>query len=118
MKIATSTQRLNELFDSDSRNDTAIANALGVSKQTVCAWKKGRRSPKKTVIVKIAEMFGVTLEWLMGFDVPKYPEEMTVAVPDSDLFGKLLRGMEPEDYRTVMQILERTEVNMRKKGLL
>ena len=45
MKTATSTERLNELFDRDSRNDSAIADALGVSKQAICLWRNGQRSP-------------------------------------------------------------------------
>lgn len=71
MKISTSQDRLNELFDSDARNDTAIAAELGISKQTVSAWRNGSRSPKKQMIVKIAEMYHVSIEWLMGFDVEK-----------------------------------------------
>ena len=46
MKVTTNQERLNELFDNDPRNDTAIADALGVSKQTVSMWRHGTRSPK------------------------------------------------------------------------
>ena len=71
MKITTNQERLNELFNSDSRNDTAIAADLNVSKQALSAWRKGTRSPKKSILIKIAQMYSVSLEWLMGFDVPK-----------------------------------------------
>ena len=71
MKVANSTERLNELFDADPRNDTEIAEKLNVSKQTVCSWRNGRRSPKKSVLIKIAELYGVSIEWLMGFDVDR-----------------------------------------------
>ena len=71
MKVTTSTERLNELFDADPRNDTEIAEKLNVSKQTVCSWRNGRRSPKKSVLIQIAELYGVSIEWLMGFDVDR-----------------------------------------------
>ena len=71
MKVSTSTERLNELFDADPRNDTEIAEKLNVSKQTVCSWRNGRRSPKKSVLIQIAELYGVSIEWLMGFDVDR-----------------------------------------------
>lgn len=71
MKVATNQERLNELFDSDPRNDTAIAEALGVSKQAISAWKTGVRSPGKKMLFKISETFDVSLEWLMGYDYPK-----------------------------------------------
>lgn len=71
VKVATSVERLNELFDADPQNDTAIAEKLNVSKQTISSWRTGRRSPKKSVLIKISDMYGVSIEWLMGFDVEK-----------------------------------------------
>ena len=68
MKTATNTERLNELFDKDPRNDSASADALHVSKQAVCAWRNGTRSPKKSMIIQIANMYNVDIGWLMGFD--------------------------------------------------
>lgn len=69
-KIATNQERLNQLFDADPRNDTGIGIALGVSKQTISAWRNGSRSPKKSMIVKIAAYYNVSEEWLMGWDLP------------------------------------------------
>lgn len=80
LKIATSQDRLNELFDSDPRNDTAIAAELNVSKQTISAWRAGTRSPKKDMILKIAELYHVSIEWLMGFDVDR--PDIVITAPD------------------------------------
>ena len=41
MKIASSEERLNELFSADPRSDSAIAAELDVSKQALSAWRKG-----------------------------------------------------------------------------
>ena len=71
MKVATNQERLVELFDSDPRNDAAIADSLGVSRQTISMWRHGTRSPKKSVLIQIAKEFNVSIEWLMGFDVEK-----------------------------------------------
>ena len=71
MKVATNQERLNELFDADPRSDTAIAEALGISKQALSAWRNGTRSPGKQMLFKISEMFDVSIEWLMGYDHPK-----------------------------------------------
>ncbi len=71
MKVATNQERLKELFDADPRSDTAIAEALGISKQAISAWKNGTRSPGKKMLFKISETFNVSLEWLMGYDYPK-----------------------------------------------
>lgn len=69
-KVATNRERLNELFDADPRNDVAIAHSLGVSKQTISAWKNGTRSPKASTITKIARYYDCTEEWLYGWDMP------------------------------------------------
>lgn len=115
MKIATSQERLNELFDSDPRTDTAIAKELNVSKQALSTWRTGRRSPKKSVLVKIAELYHVSIEWLMGFDVSRNEVRNP---PNANIYAKLIIGMTPEDYYTVMSIFEKTELRMRKEGKL
>lgn len=118
MKITTNQERLNELFDSDPRSMTSIADELGVSKQAVSAWRTGIRSPKKSVLEKIAEIYNVSIEWLMGYDVEKNGTSRLMVIPDTELFRKLITNMTHEDYETVMRILERTELAMREKGLL
>ena len=118
MKIATSTERLNELFESDPRSNAAIGDILNVSRQAVSAWRQGVRSPNKNVLIKIAEMYNVNLELLMGFDVDRNAEQHSMVIPDSGLFRKIIMAMEPEDYRTVMSIFEKTEIKMRERGEL
>ena len=115
MKVATSQERISALLDSDSRSDTAIGKQFGVSKQAVSSWRTGSRSPKKSILEKIAQAYNVSLDWLMGFDVERDNVRKT---PDVNIYSKLILGMSPEDYYTVMKILEKTEIEMRKKGLL
>lgn len=69
-KVASNQERLNELFDADPRNDVAIAHSLGVSKQTISAWRNGSRSPKRSMIEKIAAFYNCSVEWLFGWDMP------------------------------------------------
>ena len=68
MKTATTTERLNELFDKDPRSDSAIADALGVSKQAISLWRNGTRSPKKSKLLELSEMYNVDIAWLLGYD--------------------------------------------------
>lgn len=89
-KVATCQERLAILFDSLPENDSAIASSLGVSKQTISAWKSGIRSPKRTMVEKISEVYGVDIAWIMGYDVPM---KVSSAPKDSSL-----RTMRPEDY--------------------
>ena len=114
MKVATNQERLNQLFDSDPRNDTAIAEAIGVSKQTISMWRHGTRSPKKSVLVRISQIFGVSIEWLMGFDVEKSTGKRSVpiVIPDSEKFAELTRYMSVSEYEMVMAAFDRAYKRM------
>ena len=68
-RVSTNQARLNQLFDADPRNDSAIGEALGVSKQTISAWRTGTRSPKRSMLTKIAQLYHTTEEWLLGWDI-------------------------------------------------
>ena len=119
MKVATNQERLIELFDSDPRNDADIADALGVSRQTVSMWRHGTRSPKKTVLIKIAREFDVSIEWLMGFDVERHPRfSASVVIADSELFDRLFYNMTDDDRATVTEILSKTYDRMKAQGRL
>lgn len=72
-KIATFQYRFSELIDSSPKSRSAIAAEFGVAKQTISAWTTGQSSPRLPVVYSLAEYFGVNYEWLLGFDVPKYP---------------------------------------------
>lgn len=76
-KVSTFKDRFSELCDSHPMNDSGIASALNVSRQTVCSWKAGTRSPKDLTIRAIAQYFGVGIAWLMGFDTEKAAEAKT-----------------------------------------
>ena len=116
MKIATCQERLNELFDSDSRNDSAIAAALGVAKQTLSAWRNGSRSPKKTMLIKITEEFHVSIEWLMGFDVDKDMSRIPTALQDSNKVMRVIMKMPPADYQMVWEAIDRNYKRLKEKG--
>ena len=118
MKTATNQERLNELFDADPRNDSAIAAELGVSKQTISAWRSGFRSPKKPMLIKIAELYHVSIEWLIGFDVDRSSAASPIFIPDSKMFLKVMENMSVADYDLVIDAYNRTYNKMKEKGLI
>ena len=79
-KIKSFRERFVELCESDPRTDTAIADALNVSRQTISSWKSGARSPKKPMVITIASEFNVDVGWLFGFDVPREPAKRETSI--------------------------------------
>ena len=72
LKVSSFEKRICELLDNLPGSDSEKGKALGVSRQTISAWKTGVRSPREPMIMHIASVFKVSLKWLMGFDVPMH----------------------------------------------
>jgi hypothetical protein len=55
----------------------------------------------------------------MGFDVEKAaPEGPAIAIPDTEMFRKIMENISYEDLVIVTDAFRRTEQKMRKEGLL
>lgn len=59
-------------------NQTELAEKLGVTRSTVCAWESGRNNPSDSLIKFLCEKFGINKEWLLS------GIGMMVKEPDSD----------------------------------
>ena len=110
--MADLTSRFNELSARHSGNDSSLASALGVSKQTISAWRTGVRSPKKPHIVAIAKYFNVSIPWLMGLtDDENYSESLpsnivSVALKKIPLLGGIAAGepiLADQEYDTYVE---------------
>lgn len=73
--VSTFKDRLADACASFGLSDSEVAKGLDVSKQTLSAWKCGTRSPKRPTIETIARYFNVSVDWLLGFDVPREQEQ-------------------------------------------
>lgn len=58
--------RLKELRKEKGISGLELANIFKVHKGSVSNWETNRRSPDKEMIVKLAEYFGVTVDYLLG----------------------------------------------------
>ena len=83
-KVSSFQERFSELIDSSPKSRTAIAAEFGVAKQTISAWTTGQTSPRLPVVSSLADYFGVSSDWLLGFDVPKYPHKPSDEKPPDD----------------------------------
>ncbi len=63
-----------KLMKERSLTHYAVWKATGVSQSSLSDWKKGKGTPGAASLVKIADFFGVTVDALMGREIPA-PEE-------------------------------------------
>ena len=70
-RVSDFRERFNVLYAESDKTNTDLGKDLHVSNQTISAWRYGIRSPKEPTIRSIADYFGVSVKWLLGFDVPR-----------------------------------------------
>ena len=61
-------QRIHELRLSFGWNQVQLAKKLNVSKQTVSNWENDNIQPSIEMLVRLAELYRVTTDYLLGLD--------------------------------------------------
>lgn len=58
--------RLTVLLDENNMTQTQLAKKIGTSNVTICRYLTGERVPRLDVVTKIADVFNVSLDYLLG----------------------------------------------------
>ena len=61
-----------------------MAKATGISTGSLSDWKKGRSSPKADKLQKIADYFGVTVDYLLGNEQKEKPAAKSDGLTEKD----------------------------------
>lgn len=80
-----------------------VAKETGVTQSTLSDWKRGRSTPKSENMKKLADYFGVSIDYLM------------TGKEDSSEKGPQLK---PKDERDIKNILANTEQLLKQDGLM
>ncbi len=59
-------ERLKELRTEVGLSQVALGEKLEISHSTIAFWEKGMKCPKLDSLVKLADFFKVTLDYLVG----------------------------------------------------
>ena len=58
--------RIRERREHKSLLQKDVANYIGISQQAVARWEKGETEPDSETLVKLAELFGCSVDYLLG----------------------------------------------------
>lgn len=72
----------------------ALAEQLGITAQAVSKWENDLSCPDITMLPKLAEIFGITTDELLGREAPEKVHEAQVVDPDEDDFEDSNNGWE------------------------
>lgn len=90
----------------DERGATAyqVSKATGISTGSLTDWKKGRSSPKIENLQKIADYFGVTIDYFYGKEERK-KESPPAANTVEELIAKEAADLSQADQQTVLDYI-------------
>jgi len=88
--------RLKELREENKLTQKEVADAVGGTQSNLAKWEKGKNQPPADMVIKLADFFGVTTDYLLGrtddLGNVVLPAEPTRLAGEADLL-LLFRGM-------------------------
>lgn len=117
--------RLLQLRKERGMSQVALAKILGCSQNMISQWENGTRDPNTQTLIKIAEFFGVSTDYLLGNTeetampkTKKVPKDLRKILEEEEI---ILNGrmMSEEDKNKMLKIIEAAfweakELNKRK----
>lgn len=88
--------RLKKLREQKKLNQTELANLLEVSNGSISKWERGDRQPDYETLERIADIFNVTIDYLLGRSDVKYKlddSQMSFSTPQEALSFILKQDM-------------------------
>lgn len=92
-------ERLNSCRTAKGLSQTSVAESLGITRQAYNHYETGQRQPTQEALIKLSNIFGVTVDYLLGIsDSPSSLDKELEGV-DFALFGEVkdLTDAEKED---------------------
>ena len=83
--------RLVELRKEHKLSQEALAEKLGLSRQSISKWERAEASPDTDNLIALAEVYGVTLDELLGNNEPK-AEKSEPQATKKQLSAKQIKG--------------------------
>lgn len=93
--------RLIKLREDNQLLQREMAEKLGVSVSAISRYEKGEMRPNLDVMLKIKEVFGVSLDWIAGLDADENQEYNMVIQECKN------SGISPEKLHDIINILKK-----------
>lgn len=94
--------RIRDLREDRDLRQSDVANATGIDQKTISNYETGKTNPDSFAIIKLAEFFGVSTDYLLGVekansdlvsDAEKKPEDIKKRVAELEqILEKIRRG--------------------------
>lgn len=102
-------KRLTFLRKETTMTQEDLGKLFNVHKGTISKWESGSRTPDIDIIVKIANYFNVTTDFLLGLSDERKPSAKTIYT------GKELSDLVPSEWREAIEEIEYLEFYQKMK---
>jgi transcriptional regulator with XRE-family HTH domain len=110
MRYEKTAYRLREALDENNMSQQELADKSKIGKASVSHYINGSHEPGNKSALQMAKVLGVAPAWLMGFDVPKYPqktvEEAAQELTEAEELYKRYQDAIPEIRAAVDSLLK------------
>ncbi|MDI0267804.1 helix-turn-helix transcriptional regulator [Clostridioides difficile] len=117
-------ERLKELRIKFGLKQYELAEILNVSQSTIGMYENDQRTPPAESIIKLAQYFGVTTDYLLGFTTTSYsvnaniPEMPSIVCEDNSIYDIVDEEKNIESLEDINKLLENTDCNNDVKEVL
>lgn len=94
-----------ELCDKSGLTPSGAASKIGFNRASVTMWKNSGKAPKQDLLVKIADFFGVTTDYLLGQEEKEQPTVFDDGLSDvKKEFIQVILGLSDEKVQMLLQV--------------
>lgn len=116
--------RLANLREKRGLSQAALAEKIGKSQSSIAMWETNKRRVPEDALILLADFYGVSIDYLMGRDVPKWASEKDVTdleeLLDSNVNmaygGESLTEAEKQRVKDVLTTLFWDKLQKQKEG--
>lgn len=94
-------KRIKELRKQKGLTQMQLADELNVEFSNVSKWELGKNDPSKELIAKMAKLFNVSIEYLLGISDTTTPDTLPTATVKIPLLGNIAAGQPIEAVENV-----------------
>lgn len=105
--------RLRELRRKNGCTQSDLAKILGLSQSTIGNWEAGIRQPNFTTLKRLAKIFNVSVDYLLGRDDEKDTGKSdqknflySTEFPELETLYELTKTLPKENVKTIIKLLE------------
>ena len=89
--------RIAELRKQKEISQSKLGEILGVAQNTICNWEMGNRQPDNDSLFRMADLFGVTIDYILGRENDEMPDEIII-------LNRAAKKMTPEQRKKLLDV--------------